>query len=61
MESTSFERRKEKRTKVQQQPQQSAYDNQVVALTTTRSVPESPRKTFQDLADEQARKQSNKL
>ena len=55
MEKASFDRRQQPRHQAQQQPQQ------LVPSRSATEKPESPRQTWQNLSNEQARKQSGKL
>ncbi|MCG2577389.1 hypothetical protein LZ012_10330 [Dechloromonas sp. XY25] len=55
MEKASFDRRQQPRHQTQQQPQQNAQSGSATGK------PESPRLTWQNLSNAQARKQSGKL
>jgi hypothetical protein len=55
MEKASFDRRQQPRHQTQQQPQQNTRSGSKAGK------PESPRLTWQNLSNAQARKQSGKL
>jgi hypothetical protein len=59
MDYSTVERRRHQRHEPQQQPQQSAVD--ATAAKPAKSTQESPRKTWQEQANAQARRQSGKL
>jgi hypothetical protein len=61
MSTSQFERRHEARRQQQQQPQQSVFTPGAAAWVNSRATQESPRKTWQALAQAQAKKQSSKL
>lgn len=61
MDYPTIERRRRQRHEPQQQPQQSAYSLDATAAMPAKAKQESPRKTWQEQANAQARKQSGKL